>query len=197
MRAILIPVLVFAAVALAAASEFASVRHRLVMERDEVTSEWLQVQEALERRAELIPSLAEMVKRAAREQESIAKSDLFGSVTETQGALAGARTAQEKIAANERLSNLLARLLVLTENYQQLRADKQLLRLEDEIAAAENGIAVERRKYNETLEHYNSSLQMFPNNMVAALAGFHRNDAYFQTDPGALTGSGLGPAHVP
>jgi LemA protein len=196
-RAVLIPVLVFAAVALAAGSEFASVRHRLMMERDEVNSEWLQVAVALERRAELIPSLAEMVRRAAREQESIAKSGLFGNVTEARGALAGARTAQEKIAANERLSNVLARLLVLTENYQQLRVDKQLLRLEDEIAAAENSIAVERRKYNETLEHYNSSIQTFPDNMVAALSGFHRNDAYFRTDPGTLTGSGLGPAHVP
>jgi LemA protein len=74
---------------------------------------------------------------------------------------------------------------VITENYPQLRSNENFLRLEDELSGSENRIAVERRKYNEALEHYNASIDMFPGNCVASLAGFHRNDAYFKTEPGA------------
>ena len=77
------------------------------------------------------------------------------------------------------------RLLVITENYPQLRSNENFLRLQDELAGTENRIAVERRKYNETLEHYNAQIQRFPDNIVASMSGFTRNDAYFKTEPGA------------
>ncbi|HTS26402.1 MAG TPA: LemA family protein, partial [Bryobacteraceae bacterium] len=67
----------------------------------------------------------------------------------------------------------------------QLRSNENFLRLQDELAGTENRIAVERRKYNETVQHYNTSIQMFPNNIVASIGGFERNDAYFKTEPGA------------
>lgn len=179
MRAFPIAVLALVAVALAAGSEFASVRKRLISEREEVRSAWQQVEVTLDRRSDLIPGLVETVKGAADDS-----ADVFRNIAESRSALASARTPQAKIAANEQLSNGISRLLLLTEKHRQLRSDKKLLRSEDEIAVAENRIAVERRKYNETLEHYNSSLQMFPDNIVAALSGFSRIDAYFQTDPG-------------
>ena len=88
--------------------------------------------------------------------------------------------------ANDQLSGALSRLLVITENYPQLRSNENFLRLQDEIAGTENRIAVERRKYNETLEHYNAQIQRFPDNIVASMSGFTRNDAYFKTEPGAM-----------
>jgi LemA protein len=76
---------------------------------------------------------------------------------------------------------------VISENYPQLRSNENFLRLQDELAGTENRIAVERRKYNDTLQRYNTSIELFPNNIVAGLAGFTRNDAYFKTEPGART----------
>jgi LemA protein len=76
-------------------------------------------------------------------------------------------------------------LLVVAENYPQLRSNENFLRLQDELAGTENRIAVERRKYNETLQRYNTAIQVFPNNIVASLSGFERNNAYFTTEPGA------------
>jgi len=178
-RTFLIAAGALAALALGAGSEFANVRKRLLSEREDVRSAWQQVELTLERRADLIPGLVETIKVVTDQG-----SDVFQSLTLARSALESARTPQEKISANERLSNGISRLLLLTENYRQLRSDKKLLRLEDEIAVAENRIAVERRKYNETLEHYNSSLQMFPENIVANLSGLNRIDAYFQTEPG-------------
>lgn len=74
---------------------------------------------------------------------------------------------------------------MISENYPQLRSNENFLRLQDELAGTENRIAVERRKYNEALQNYNAYLDMFPNNLVSAMSGFTRNDAYFKTEPGA------------
>ena len=76
---------------------------------------------------------------------------------------------------------------MVVENYPQLRANENFLRLQDELAGTENRIAVERRKYNEAVQKYNTQIELFPNNIVASLSGFTRNDAYFKTDPGART----------
>src|SRR2546429_2740273 len=81
----------------------------------------------------------------------------------------------------------LGRLLVVVENYPQLRSNENFLRLQDELAGTENRISVERKKYNEAVQRYNTSIQLFPNNIVANLSGFTRNDAYFKTEPGART----------
>jgi LemA protein len=168
------------AVALAAASEFVRVRKRLVLERNAVNASWLEVDQALDRRAELIPDLEQYLHFLAASARGI-----FADLASARAGLAGSRSPTEKIAANERLSLALSRLLVLTEAYPKLRSDRKFLSLEEELEETENRIAVERRKYNETLEHYNSSIQVFPENVVAALSGFARNDDYFHTASGA------------
>jgi len=109
------------------------------------------------------------------------------SVTEARAALLGARTPQERMAANAQLDAALARLLVIVENYPQLKSNENFLRLQDELAGTENRIAVERRKYNEAVQRYNTTLELFPNNLVAALFGFTRNNDYFRVEPGART----------
>ena len=81
------------------------------------------------------------------------------------------------------MDGALSRLLVIAENYPQLRSNENFLQLQDEIAGTENRIAVERRKYNEALQRYNTSSSLFPDNIVASLSGFTRNDAYFKTEP--------------
>jgi LemA protein len=164
--------------AIGAGGEFFAVRGNLAAERDAVNAAWSAAETALEGRAALVPELAELVKSAAPRETA-----LFAKTAEASRALVHGRTPQEKIAANERLSGALSRLLVLSENYPALQSNRNFRRLEREIAAAENNIAVERRKYNELLERYNTSLQIFPNNIVSRLAGFKYNRAYLSTGP--------------
>jgi LemA protein len=174
------------AAAVASASEFVHVRNRLVLERNAVNASWLEVDQALDRRAELIPGLEQYLHFLAA-----SAGGLFDDLASARADVAGDRSPTEKFAANERLSSALSRLLVLTESYSKLRSDRKFLSLEEELEGTENRIAIERRKYNETLEHYNSSIQVFPENVVAALSGFARNDNYFHTASGTRARPGL------
>jgi LemA protein len=169
-------------VAIVVGGQFVSVRNDLVTQREAVNASWSQVDVVLQRRADLIPNLVETVKGFASHE-----TEVFKDIANARAALIGGRTPQEKIQANDQLTGALSRLLVISENYPQLRSNENFLRLQDEIAGTENRIAVERRKYNETVQHYNTSIQMFPDNIVASLGGFERNDAYFKTEPGART----------
>ena len=97
----------------------------------------------------------------------------------------GAQTPQDKIAANGQLDGALSRLLVIVENYPQLKSNENFLRLQDELAGTENRIAVERKRYNDTLQDYNTYVQQFPASIFAGWAGFKANDAYFQASEGS------------
>jgi LemA protein len=163
-----------------AGAEFVSVRNDLVRQREAVDAQWANIEIVLQRRADLIPNIVETVKGFAKHE-----TEVFQSIADARASLAGGRTPQEKIQAYGQLDGALSRLLVITENYPQLRSNENFLRLQDELSGSENRIAVERRKYNEALQHYNASIDVFPGNWVASLAGFRRNDAYFKTEPGA------------
>jgi LemA protein len=133
---------------------------------------------ALQRRTDLIPNLVETVKGFGKQELAV-----VDSVTKARAAMMGARTPQEKIQANGQLDSALGRLFVVVENYPQIKSNENFLRLQDELSGTENRIAVERRKYNETVQKYNTTIDLFPNNIAAGLFGFARNDAYFKTDP--------------
>ncbi|HUL15367.1 MAG TPA: LemA family protein, partial [Terriglobales bacterium] len=139
-----------------------------------------QVDVVLQRRADLIPNLVETVKGYAAQEQTV-----FGNIANARAALLGAKTPAEKIAANGQLDSALGRLLVIVENYPQLKSNENFLRLQDELAGTENRIAVERRRYNQAIQDYNTYIALFPNNIVAGMSGFPRNDAYFKSEEAA------------
>jgi LemA protein len=155
-------------------------RNELVTEKNAVDGAWAQVDVVLQRRSDLIPNLVETVKGFAKQELAVTDS-----VTAARAALGGARTPAEKIAANGQLDSALSRLLVVVENYPNLKSNENFIRLQDELAGTENRIAVERRRYNETVQRYNTDIELFPKNIAASLFGFQRNDAYFKAETSA------------
>src|SRR5687767_6286898 len=149
MKIALIVVAVLLVVGLLFGGKLVGVRNDLVQQREAVTGQWAQVDVALTRRAELIPNLVETVKGFAKQEREVLES-----IANARAALVGARTPPERIQANSQLDSALARLLVVVENYPQLKSNENFLRLQDELAGTENRIAVERRRYNETVQRY-------------------------------------------
>ncbi len=180
MKTGIIVLIIIVLLALWIGGTFISHRNEMVRKRETVNAAWAQVDVVLQRRSDLIPNLVETVKGFATHEEKV-----FGDIAAARAAMAGAKTPQDKIAANGQLDSALSRLLVVVENYPQLRSNENFLRLQDELAGTENRIAIERRRYNETVQDYNTYISLFPNNIVASLSGFTRNDAYFKTDEGA------------
>ncbi len=133
-----------------------------------VNEKWGQVQNVLQRRADLIPNLVQTVKGYASHEKEI-----FENVAAARARLAGAKTPEETLKANAEVSSALTRLLVVVENYPQLKADQTFIRLMDELAGAENRISVERMRYNEAVGNFNASIRVFPNNLVAGMTGFN------------------------
>src|SRR5271154_2189420 len=170
----LIVVIIIGLIALLAFGQYVGVRNTLVTKNEAVKASWSQVDIVLQRRADLIPNLVETVKGYAQQEQTV-----FGDIAKARSALLSAGSPQEKIAANQQLDGALGRLLLIVENYPQLKSNENFLRLQDELAGTENRIAVERKRYNDTLKDYNTYVQQFPNNIYAGWAGFKPNEAYF------------------
>jgi LemA protein len=175
MKAVAAIIVVLVIVALIVGGSYVSHRNQMVTLNETVKSNWAQVDVVLQRRADLIPNLVETVKGFAAHEETV-----FGDIAKARSALMGAQTPQDKIAANGQLDGALSRLLLIVENYPQLKSNENFLRLQDELAGTENRIAVERKRYNDSIQAYNTYIGLFPNNIYAGWAGFKRNDAYFQ-----------------
>lgn len=150
-------------------------RNTLVTERNEIDARWAQVDNDMKRRADLIPNLVETVKGFAKQEQTV-----FGDIANARAGLLNAHGRQEEINANNQLSNAIGRLLMLQESYPQLKSNENFLRLQDELAGTENRIAVDRRDYNEAIRRYNTSIELFPTNIAAAIFHFTRDDAYFK-----------------
>jgi LemA protein len=180
MKIALVVLIVVVVIALMLGSSFIGRRNQMAIKREAVNAAWAQVDVVLQRRADLIPNLVETVKGIAVQEQIV-----FGDIAKARSALLGAHSPAEKIAANGQLDSALGRLLVVVENYPQLKSNENFLRLQDELAGTENRIAVERRRYNEAVQDYNTYISLFPNSLVASFGGFTRNDAYFKTDEGA------------
>jgi len=151
------------------------VRNTLVTKDQAVKAAWSQVDIVLQRRADLIPNLVETVKGYAQQEVTV-----FGDIAKARAGLLSAGSPSEKIAANQQLDGAIGRLLLVVENYPQLKSNENFLRLQDELAGTENRIAVERKRYNDSIQDYNTYLLKFPNNLFASYAGYKENSAYFQ-----------------
>ena len=180
MKALVAVLAVLVIIALILGSSFIGRRNQMAVKKEAVNAAWAQVDVVLQRRADLIPNLVETVKGFATQEQVV-----FGDIAKARSALLGAHSPAEKIAANGQLDSALGRLLVVVENYPQLKSNENFLRLQDELAGTENRIAVERRSYNQVVQDYNTFIATFPNSFVASMSGFTRNDAYFKTEEGA------------
>jgi LemA protein len=167
-------------IVLAVFGQYVGVRNTLVAKNESVKAAWSQVDIVLQRRADLIPNLVETVKGYAQQEQTV-----FGDIAKARSALLSAGAPSEKIAANQQLDGALGRLLLIVENYPRLKSNENFLRLQDELAGTENRIAVERKRYNDALQDYNTYIQQFPDNIYAKWAGFKPNDAYFAASEGS------------
>ena len=176
----LIVIIVLVLIALVVFGQYVGVRNTLVTKNEAVKAAWSQVNIVLQRRADLIPNLVETVKGIAKQEQTV-----FGDIAKARSQLLSAGTPSEKIAANQQLDGALGRLLAIVENYPQLKSNENFLRLQDELAGTENRIAVERKRYNDALQDYNTYVQKFPANIFARWAGFKPNQAYFTAAEGS------------
>ena len=163
---------------------YVSAKNQMVAKDQAVKSAWSEVDVQMQRRADLIPNLVETVKGFTKEENSV-----YADIANARAGMLNAQTPQAKIAANGQLDGALGRLLLLTENYPQLRSSDQFMRLQDELAGTENRIGVARRRYNQAIQDYNTFIGQFPNSIWAGMAGFHNNDAYFKASPGSEAGA--------
>jgi LemA protein len=171
---------VLALICLIVGGAYVSSRNEMVRKNEAIKQAWAQVDVVLERRADLIPNLVATVKGYAQQEQKV-----LGDVANARAGLLNARTPGEKIAANGQFDEAIGRLLAIVENYPSLKSDQNFRALQDELAETENRIAVERRRYNEALQDYNTYIGLFPNNIFAGWAGFQRNNDYFAASEGA------------
>ena len=154
--------------------------NRFVGQEEAIKTQWAQVENQLQRRNDLIPNLVETVKGIAQQEK-----DVFGQIADSRAKLAGARTPEQTIEAANQQSAALARLLVVVENYPQLRSNEQFSRLMDELSGTENRIATERMRYNERVQEYNVARRSFPSNVTGSIFGFQDRYPVFDAPPGA------------
>jgi LemA protein len=141
--------------------------NRFVSQEESIKTQWAQVENQLQRRNDLIPNLVETVKGTAQQEK-----DVFGQIADSRAKLAGATTPEQRIQAANEQSAALARLLVVVENYPELKSNTSFNRLMDELSGTENRLAVERMRYNERVQAYNTQRRQFPANLTASIFGF-------------------------
>ena len=151
------------------------IRNNLVTLDEDVNTAWAQVETVLQRRYDLIPNLVNTVKGYATHEK-----ELFENVTRLRSQWGEAKTPEAKIQAANQLESTLSKLLVVSENYPELKANQNFMALQDELSGTENRISVERRRYNESVRAYNVAVRRFPASVFAGMFGFVKKDAYFE-----------------
>ena len=153
---------------------YIAAKNQMVTKNEAVKSDWAQVDVVLERRADLIPNLVATVKGIAAQEVTV-----FDDIAKARAQYLSAQTPTDKIATSNQLYGAEVKVLALSENYPQLKSNESFLKLQDELAGTENRIAVERKRYDDAIQDYNTFIGQVPNSLFAGWAGFKRNDAYF------------------
>lgn len=179
MKKLLIPIVVIIAIIALIAAMIVPSYNGFVSLEEDVNQSYAQIENQLQRRLDLIPNLVETVKGFANQEQEV-----INSITEARSNLAGANTVQEQANADAELSGALSRLLVVVENYPELKSSENFQQLSDELAGTENRIAVARQNYNASVTEFNRKARSFPGNMVAGVFGFEQKE-YFEADPDA------------
>jgi LemA protein len=174
---VILGVIILAAVVVG--GTFVSKWNQLVTMDTDIKAKWAQVDNQLQRRADLIPNLVETVKGFAAQEKSIMES-----IANARAKMAGGGSVQDRIAASNELSSALSRLLVVVENYPQLKSNVTFNRLMDELAGTENRLSVERKRYNDSVQVYNTTIRQFPSNLIAPMLGF-KEQPFFQVPEAA------------
>jgi LemA protein len=168
--------------ALFAGGSYIGSKNTMVAKDQAVKAAFSEIDVNLQRRADLIPNLVNTVKGYANVEESV-----LSSIANARAGLMTAKTPDEKLAANDRLNTAILPLLRMQESYPQLKSNEQFMRLQDELAGTENRIAVARRRYNGSIQDYNTYIQQFPNSLWAGFAGFQPKNEYYTADQGSRT----------
>src|SRR5271154_2690820 len=174
MKTVLIVLAVLVLIALGIGGMYVGRRNQMVTLNEAVKSDWAQVDVVLQRRADLIPNLVATVKGIAAQEVTV-----FDDIAKARPGYLNAQTPADKIAPSNQLYGAEVKVLALAENYPQLKSNESFLKLQDELAGTENRIAVERKRYDDAIQAYNTFIGQFPNSLFAGWAGFKRNDAYF------------------
>ncbi len=147
--------------------------NRLVQARENVKQRWSQVDNQLQRRNDLITNLVETVRGVANQELAV-----FSQIADARARMAGAKTQDQQVDAGRAMDSALGRLLVVVENYPQLKSNEAFRQLMDELAGTENRLATERMRYNQAVQDYNVMIQRFPTNLYAGALGFQQSTYY-------------------
>lgn len=176
--AVLVALIAIVALIVIAAMLVVPKYNSLVTGEEKVDAAWAQVENQLQRRFDLVPNLVNTVKGYAEHEEEI-----FTQIADARTQYGNANTVEETADANNELSSALSRLLVVVENYPNLKADVQFTRLMDELAGTENRLTVARKDYNDTVQQFNNDVRRFPGNLIAGMFSFEQKD-YFEIKEG-------------
>jgi len=159
-----------------------SIYNGIVSKHETISAKWAQVENQLQRRSDLIPNLVSSVKGYAAHERTV-----FENVTKARSQWANASTMDDKVKAAGAMDSAISRLLLVAENYPQLKADQTFLKLMDELSGTENRIAVERMRYNDSVKDFNITVRTFPANVVAGIFGYKPASEYFKAEEKAKT----------
>jgi len=150
--------------------------NKLVSQEEEVNAQWAVVESKLQRRYDLIPNLVETVKGSMKQEQEV-----FGRIADARSKMAGTNSIKEKVDAANTLEGAIGRLLVVMENYPELKSNENVTRLMDELSGSENRISVERDRYNSSVMEYNKLIKTFPKNIIAKAFNFE-SMKYFESN---------------
>lgn len=158
---------------------YISTKNGLIRLDENINSAWSEIDNQLQRRSDLIPNLVATVKGYAGHEEAV-----FTNIADARSRLAGARTVEEKAAGYNEMQSALSRLLVVVEQYPELKANQSFIGLQDELAGTENRLTVARKRYNDGVRGFNTKIRSFPGSLIAGNMGFTPRP-YFEIDQGA------------